>query len=55
MKDREAWRAAVHGVKGSRTRLSEGATAVFTAVLLDDYTTVLIHSPADGHLGFSSY
>ena len=26
MKDREAWRAAVHGVAKSRTRLSDGTT-----------------------------
>ena len=56
MKDREAWRAAVHGVKGSQTRLSDWTTtAVFIAVLLDEHTTVLIHSPVDGHLGFPSY
>ena len=29
VKDREAWRAAVHGVAKSRTRLSERATVIF--------------------------
>ena len=28
---------------------------MFIAVLLDEHTTVLIHSPVDGHLGFPSY
>ena len=30
-------------------------TVVFIVVLLDEHTIVFMHSPADGHLGFSSY
>ena len=32
VKDREAWRAAVHGVAKSQTRLSNGTTRAFLVV-----------------------
>ena len=37
--DREAWRAAIHGVAKSRTRLSDG-----TELMMDAYTLTIVIS-----------
>ena len=42
MKDREAWRAAVHGVPKSWTRLSDGTTTVSQA--LSCFVTLNFHN-----------
>ena len=49
--DREAWRAAIHGVAKSRTRLSDGTELnwIFHCVYVHNF---LIHSSVDGHLGY---
>ena len=39
--DREAWRAAVHGITKSRTRLSDWTELIYLEVELLDYLTIL--------------
>ena len=46
--DREAWRAAIHGVAESRTQLSDWSELNWTVYM---YHSFPIHSSADGHLG----
>ena len=49
--DREAWRAAIHGVAMSQTWLSDWTDWLTECSTVYMYHSFLIHSPTDGHLG----
>ena len=51
--DREAWRAAIHGVAKSRTRLSDWTELNWTEYsIVYMYHNFFIHSSVDGHLSW---
>ena len=50
--DREAWRAAIHGVAKSRTRLSNWLNWIeYSIIYMYICTSFFIYSSVDGHLG----
>ena len=55
VKDREAWRAAVHGVTKSQTRPSDGATAANAVVCLCEPQSPNLSLLLPGHHTFVFY
>jgi len=49
--DREAWRAVIHGVSKSRTRLSDWTEVNWIFHCIYMYWIFFIHSSVNGHLG----